>query len=165
MTKILIIGISASGKTTFARKLSNKLNIPLTTMDSIMWKPNWEYIGDEETLNKLKEISKSDSWIIEGYITKKARTFLFDIADTIIYLDYKPHISAIQYIKRWLRHRKNPREELKGSPDKFSFKFFKLIVSKGEAITLNNFLDEVKDKNKIVKLRSPRETEGYLNKR
>lgn len=162
--KIVVVGISASGKSTFTRKLASKIHLPAIFIDSIMWKPKWEYIGDEETTKKLDEASSGSEWIIEGYITKKARDFVFDRADTIIYLDYSKIISAWQYIKRSLKHRKNSRPELVGSPDKFSFKFLKLVWTKGEAISLNKFLSKIENKNKIITLKSPRESRIFLNK-
>lgn len=54
--RILVVDISASGKSTFSRKLSKILNLPLTLMDEIM-KAEWNYIGDEASLEKLCEIS------------------------------------------------------------------------------------------------------------
>lgn len=160
--KIVIVGVSASGKSTFARKLSEKTKLPLFLMDSIMWNPGWEYRGDTETVRKLEEISAGDVWIIEGYISKEARTFIFDRADTIIYLDYPPIVATIRYLKRWFQHRKEPRPELEGSPDKFDWKFMKLIWTKGEAISLNRFLSEIKDPSKIIKLTSTKQAKALL---
>ncbi len=176
--KIVVVGISAVGKSTFSRELSQKLNLPLTLMDSIMWKSGWEYIGDEETVRELHEISQLPEWIIEGYISKGARTFVFDLADTIIYLDYSatrffmgnknvdysPAICSWRYIKRWWRYRNNPRPELEGCPEKFSFKFLKLVWTKGEARSLNAFLEKVKNKEKIIVLSSPKMAADFLKK-
>lgn len=162
--KIVVVGVSASGKSTFSRKLADKTQLPTIFMDEIMWKPGWDYVGDEETVKKLQEVSFNPEWIIEGYISKEARTFIFERADTIIYLDYSPIVSSFRYIKRWLKHRKNPRPELEGSPEKFSFKFLKLVWTKGEAISLDKFLDKIEDQSKIVRLRSPREAKSFLKK-
>lgn len=161
-TKIVVVGVSASGKTTFAKKLSVKVGLPVFIMDEFMWKPGWNYIGDEETRKKLEEISFGEKWIIEGYITKGLRKFIFDKADTIVYLDYSRFVASWRYLRRWFAHRKNPRPELPGSPEKFSFKFLKLVWTKGEAISLNRFLAEVENKEKIVTLKSPREARGFL---
>ena len=160
--KILIVGVSASGKSTFARKLSDITKIPVTFMDSIMWNRGWEYIGDEKTVEKLDEVSKNSEWIIEGYITTKARTFLFDRADQIIYLDYSPFVCSLRYIKRWWKHRTNPRPELEGSPEKFDLKFLRTIWNKWEAISLDKFLAEVSDQNKIKLLKSPKEAKIFF---
>lgn len=161
--KIVVVGVSASGKSTFTKKLSAKVNIPATFMDSIMWKPGWVYVGDEETVNRLEQVSSAEKWIIEGYISSKARTLVFDRADLIIYLDYSRWISSLRYIKRWCKHRKKARPELVGSPEKFSFKFLKLVWTKGESISLNEFLDSV-DRNKIIVLTSPKMAEEFLSK-
>lgn len=160
--KIVIVGVSASGKSALTRKLAAKTNLPAIFMDAIMWKPGWDYIGDSETVKKLDEVSSGKEWIIEGYISKDARTFVFDRADTIIYLDYSPIVSSWRYIKRWWKHRKDPRPELEGSPEKFDFKFLKLVWTKGEAISLNKFLAQVKNQNKIIVLKSPRKAQKFL---
>lgn len=160
--KIVIVGVSASGKSTFARKLSEKAELPLFLTDSVMWNPGWQYIGDEETVRKLREIAAKEEWIIEGYISKEVRTFLFDRADTIIYLDYPPMVATLRYLKRWIKHRKDPRPELEGSPEKFDWKFLKLVWTKGEAISLNKFLTQVKDKDKIITFTSVRQAKAFL---
>jgi adenylate kinase family enzyme len=161
-TKIVVVGVSAAGKSTFSRKLTHKIDLPLTHMDSIMWKPGWNYIGDDETVRRLDEISSGPQWIIEGYISKEARTFIFDRADSIIYLDYSPLVSSWRYTKRCLKHRNDPRPELKGSPENFSFRTLHLVWTKGEAITLNTYLKQVKAQDKITVLRSPREAKKFL---
>lgn len=160
--KIIIVGISTSGKSTLARKLSEKTNIPVTFMDIIMWKPGWNYVGDEETNKKIDEISNGAEWIIEGYINKPMRSVLFERADTIIYLDPLPITSAWRYIKRWWKHKKHVRPELSGSPEKFSWKFLKLVWTKGEAISLKRYLHEVSTKEKIITLHSPKQIKVFL---
>lgn len=161
--KIVVVGVSASGKSTFSRKLGEKTGLPVTFMDAIMWLPGWNYVGDEAVVKRLDEISVQPQWIIEGYIVTKARTFIFERADSIIYLDYSPLTSSWRYLKRWWKHRKNPRPELEGNPEKFSFKFLKLVWTKGEAVSLEKFLMGVPDQSKILKLTSPKETRSFLN--
>ncbi|TSD06323.1 MAG: adenylate kinase [Parcubacteria group bacterium Greene0714_7] len=161
--RIVIVGVSASGKSVFARKLAQKINLPLIFVDAIMWQTGWSYIGDVETAKKLDEVSSASEWIIEGYIVKEARSFVFERADSIIYLDYHPLIASLRYIQRWWMHRKNSRPELAGSPEKFSWKFLKLVWTKGEAVSLNRFLAQLKDKNKIIKLHSPKEAKHFLS--
>jgi adenylate kinase family enzyme len=160
--KIVIVGISASGKSTFARKLAAKIGVTPYFIDALMWKPGWVYIGDEETTKKLSEITAQPEWLIEGYVAKSARTFVFERADAIIYLDYSPLVSSLRYILRSWKHRKDPRSELQGSPDKFSFKFLKLVWTKGEAISLNESLKQVANQEKIVVLKSPRQARSFL---
>lgn len=128
-----------------------------------MWKPGWNYIGDEETVRLIIQASEKDAWIIEGYIEKEARVELFNKADTILYLDYPGWLSAWRYIKRCFRHRKNPRPELPGSPDKFSFNFLKLVFTKGEVYKLEKLFKEHDWNNKIIRFASPGDAKAFLN--
>ncbi len=162
--KIVVVGVSASGKTTFSRKLSERLSLPVIFMDEIMWKPGWQYIGDEATVIELQKISAQSQWIIDGYISKDARTFVFERADTIIYLDHSPFVASWRYIKRWWKHRKDARPELIGSPEKFSFTFLKLIWRKAEAVQLDKHLANIEDQTKIVRLNSPKQAQNFLDK-
>lgn len=65
-------------------------------------------------------------------------------------------------MKRWWKHRKDPRPELKGSPEKFDFKFLKLVWTKGEAVSLNRYLIKVNPQSKIITLHSPKEAKKFL---
>ncbi len=160
--KIVVLGVSASGKSTFARKLSERLTLPLIHIDELMWKPEWEYVGDEEIVRLIKEASEKESWIIEGYIEKNARVGLFNKSASLIYLDYPAWLPAFRYIKRWLKHRKNPRLELPGCPEKFSLEFLIRVYKKKEVYRLERLFKEVDFSAKIIRLKSPKETEDFL---
>jgi len=162
-SKIVILGVSASGKSTFARKLSAKLGIPLTHIDELMWKPNWEYVGDAETVQLIKEAAESERWIIEGYIEKDARIDLFNKADVLMYLDYPAWLPALRYIKRCWQHRKDPRPELPGCPDKFSFEFLTRVYKKKEVYRLEQLFKNGDYNAKIIRLKAPKETEAFLS--
>lgn len=160
--KIVVVGVSAAGKSTFARVLTERTGLPLTHMDSIWWKPGWVEVGEEEATTQLESITARDEWIVEGYIPKTARPFVFERADRILYLDYSGTTAARHYIKRWWKHRKESRPELQGSPEKFSFKFLKLVWTKGEAKSLNRFLMDVSNPDKITAFISPKQATLFL---
>jgi adenylate kinase family enzyme len=160
--KIVVLGVSASGKSTFARKLGEKTGLPVTFIDALMWKPGWQYIGDEETVRLIKEASGKDAWIIEGYIEKQARVDLFNTADTILYLNYPAWLPAFRYIKRWIKHRNNARPELPGCPEKFSFEFLWRVYKKKEVYRLEQLFKEHDWNSKIIRLKSPKETQAFL---
>ena len=156
------MGVSAAGKSTFSRALAIKTSLPVTFMDSIMWKPNWVHLTEEEGSREVEKIALNTEWIIEGYVPKPARHLVFENADTIIYLDYPRLVATTRYIKRWWVHRKNPRPEIEGCPEKFSFSFLKLVWEKGEAVSLRKSLAEVKDQSKILKLKSSKAADAFL---
>ena len=64
--KIVVIGPNGSGKTTVAKKLSQKLNIPHIELDNIYWKPNWGESSKEEFRRKVDDLTGRDEWIVDG---------------------------------------------------------------------------------------------------
>lgn len=160
--KILIVGVSASGKTLFSRLLSDIVGIPVTHVDALTWRPGWNYVGDEAAVQKLDEVSRGDQWLMEGFIEKGALSFILERADTILYLDYPRIVTVWHYLKRSWLHRKNPRPELQGSPDRFSFEFLLRIWRKKEVYRLNQSIQKLENKNKILFLRSPAESAHFL---
>ncbi|MCF6136583.1 shikimate kinase [Pseudalkalibacillus berkeleyi] len=69
MSKIHIIGSVGSGKTTFARKLSKRLNLPFYEIDNFVWdrsgKKDVRY-PEEMRNHQFYEVIAKDEWIIEG---------------------------------------------------------------------------------------------------
>ncbi len=160
--RIAIVGVSAAGKSWFGRALAHKTKLPLTHIDAVMWKPGWNYIGDEKTVTALKEISSGESWIIEGYIDKDAFDTVLNRADSILYLDYARYLPAWRYIKRCFAHRTYPRPELEGSPDTFKFESLKRVWSKSEVYHLNKFLGKIPTPKKVIRLKSPKQASNLL---
>src|SRR3990167_6853203 len=87
MNKVLIIGISGTGKTILARKLSDFLKIPITHYDELVWGKCWQEIDEKIVERTLEKVVKKDRWIIEGYIQPAAKIKL-EKTDRVIYLDY-----------------------------------------------------------------------------
>lgn len=103
--KILIIGIVASGKTTLAKKLSNKLKIEHYEIDSIVHDDiNCTKRTIHEQKRIIKDINKKQDWIIEGTLRKNLY-FLLDLADEVIYLDIPLRIRKIRILSRFIKQK------------------------------------------------------------
>ncbi|MDM5326968.1 AAA family ATPase [Neobacillus sp. CF12] len=103
--KIRIIGSVGSGKTTLAKKLSTKLNIPFYELDNVVWKRKMSgdiRRTDEEREKYLYSIIHSKTWIIEGVHNEDWVVSSFQNAELIIYLDTKYSIRTYRIIKRFL---------------------------------------------------------------
>lgn len=109
--KIYIVGPVGSGKTTFAKKLSNALDIPYYELDNICWKPNGDGKRNEKEVNKLfSKILSCRNWIIENVGSDFEKGF--EQADIIIYLNISRLIVhkriIIRGIKRFFGIEKSP---------------------------------------------------------
>lgn len=89
--KILVLGCSGSGKSTFARKLHEIVGLPLIHLDRIWWKPDRTHITRSEFDVRLEEIISTDRWIIDG---DYSRTYEKRMAacDMVFFLDFSEEV-------------------------------------------------------------------------
>src|SRR3989344_5222480 len=154
INRIAIIGISASGKSIFARKLADKTGLPLIHMDQLFWRGHLVAVAETEYLQKHQEIIQQEKWIIEGYIEESMADRL-KRADQIIYLDYPGWLCAIWSIKRWFNHRREARPELpREALEKFKYDTFWKILFRKERIRIERALSLAGNPN-LVRLKSP----------
>lgn len=119
--KIDIIGSVASGKTTLAKNIALKYQVPYFEKDNIVWKRTTD--GDkmrapEERDALFKEIIDGDNWIVEGSPRKSLKES-FECCEYIIVLDERTMIRIIRVFKRWIRQ-KLGKEKYNSKP---TFKF------------------------------------------
>ena len=87
MNKIIVIGCSGSGKTTFAQKLRDATGIPLFHLDAIWHLPDRTHITRDAFDARLGEVLALDAWIIDGNYSRTLErriaacdtVFLFDL--------------------------------------------------------------------------------------
>jgi len=109
MRRIVVLGVTGAGKTTFGKKLGAALNIPVTDLDDLHWLPGWVQRDTPGFYALAEEAAARDSWVIVGNYSK-VRQAIWPKADTFIWLDYSfPHVFS-QLVKRSIRRAvdKNP---------------------------------------------------------
>jgi len=88
MGRVAIIGNSGGGKSTFARKLGDKLKIPVHHIDLLQFKPGWAATPIEEFDAVHDAWLDEPYWIIDGFGHSEAVKRRFDLADTLIFVDF-----------------------------------------------------------------------------
>ena len=127
MERIIIIGCGGAGKSTLARQLGEKLDIPVVHLDKLFWKPGWVETPPEEFDRKLAKELEKPKWIMDGNFN---RTMPERVAkcDTIIYLDYNRLVCLWGVIKRNLTNRGKVRPDMgEGCPERIDFEFLKWV--------------------------------------
>ncbi|MFB4169425.1 shikimate kinase [Virgibacillus sp. JSM 102003] len=103
--KIHIIGSVGSGKTTLAKKLAAKLEVPFYELDNVVWKRHkaGDIIRSEKEREEyLNTLVNSDAWIIEGVHNEEWVSKSFQNADMIIFLDTSYATRSYRIMKRFI---------------------------------------------------------------
>jgi adenylate kinase family enzyme len=107
--KILIVGGTASGKSTLAQKVSEKYNLSLFCTDQIVWR-KWrsDRRSDEEIENKIKKIVAGDEWVLEGVHGATWMKHAFKEADYVVILCLPFWLTVYRMFRReFFEKRKN----------------------------------------------------------
>lgn len=123
----MIIGGNGSGKTTFAKTLSEKLNLPLFHIDALYWRDNWQVTPEAEFKELLLQEIKKPRWIIDGN-NKSTIPLRLANCDTVIYMDFSALSCICGSIKRVLINFGTSRSDMGGyCPEWFDKKFFRFL--------------------------------------
>lgn len=102
--RIVVVGSTGSGKTTLAKDIAARCQIPHIELDSLFWKADWQETPDGEFISKIRTAldNAGDSWVIDGNYSR-IQPIIFPLADTIVWLDYPLRVSFLRLLKRTLR--------------------------------------------------------------
>ena len=100
--RINVKGTSGSGKTTFARELARRLELPFVELDALHHGPNWYQPTAEEFSARVREAidARPDGWVIDGNYESKLGDLVLRQADTIVWLDLP---FALKFRRLWRR--------------------------------------------------------------
>ncbi|WP_315788208.1 AAA family ATPase [Fischerella sp. JS2] len=99
MQRICVVGTTGSGKTTLARQIQQRLNIPHVELDYLHWEPNWTEVADDIFQQRVSQALSGDSWVVDGNYSK-VREIIWRKADTIVWLDYAFVLTMSRLLKR-----------------------------------------------------------------
>jgi adenylate kinase family enzyme len=97
--RIAIVGTSGVGKTTLARQISQRLNIPHVELDVLNWEPGWTPAPLEVFQSRVTNALAGPSWVVDGNYSK-VQALIWQQAKTIVWLDYALPIVLSRVIRR-----------------------------------------------------------------
>lgn len=165
MSKIIVLGCPGAGKTSFSKRLSNKLDISLYHLDKFFWISNDKHVSQEEFDLKVSELCQNQDWIMDGNYGRTVDNRLKN-CETVIYLDYPLRVCLWGATERMLRNRGKSRddigEEYKEKFDKDVLKFILKYHRTDRKIMLEK-LQKLPEKDVVI-LSSRKEAKNFLNK-
>jgi adenylate kinase family enzyme len=127
LQRIAIIGPSATGKSTLARRLGSLLGIPVYHLDALYWRPAWVATPDDEWDATLQRIVAADRWIVDGNFTASIQRRL-EAADTVIFLDLPRRVSLLAVVRRRIQQLwRLPPGVAEGCRPMFNLRLFRWI--------------------------------------
>lgn len=99
MKRVLVIGPSCAGKSTLARRLADRIGLPLVHLDPLYWRAGWRETPKEEWAQTVERLVQQDDWVIDGNYGGTLDQRL-EAADTVIFLDFSRWICLRRAVKR-----------------------------------------------------------------
>ena len=159
MQRVLVIGCSGAGKSTFARKLSALTGLPLYHLDLLWHLPDRTHISQEEFDAKLSVLLSLDKWIIDGNYGRTLEARL-KRCDTVFLLDYPLEVCLAGVEARVGK----PRADMPWIEEEFDqeFKHWILDFPNEELPRIFALLERYGQDRQIVIFRSREDAERYL---
>ncbi len=155
--KILVVGHSSSGKSTFAKRLAEHYKLPLLHIDKIYFGPKWSRRNRDDVECEIIDFIRQDEWMIDGLYRKYA-TERFDLCDQLFIFDFNRFKCLYGAIVRRIRyHNKNRDTIADGCKERLDLSFIWWILFNGRTKKsrelLKHYKEKYKDKVKVFKNR------------
>lgn len=129
MQRIVVLGCSGAGKSTLARRLGERLGLPVTHLDALFWEPGWVEAETPVFRARVAEAHAGDCWVSEGVYISKTFDLRLPRADLIVWLDQPRWLRIVRVVWRAVTYRKGTRPDLgPGCHEQFDSGFVPLLA-------------------------------------
>ena len=99
----MIGSASGNGKTTFGRRLAERLDVPFVELDALVHGPGWSETSDDELRTLVVPIVAGDGWVVDGAYRRKLGDLVLRSADTVVWLDLPIRVWLPRLLRRTFR--------------------------------------------------------------
>lgn len=126
LDRINVVGLSGSGKSTFARKLAFVLKAEYIEMDRLFHGPNWTEPNEQVFRARIQNAIHGDRWVLDGNYHSKTHDLKWARATSIVWVN-TPFVRNIWQSTIRAIHRAWTQKELwpgTGNRERFRTSFF-----------------------------------------
>ncbi len=99
LKRIVVVGTSGAGKTTFAGELANLMDVRHVELDTYQHGPDWTETPDDIFRQKISDALTTQNWVVDGNYSV-ARDIIWARATTIVWLDYPFNVTFWRLFRR-----------------------------------------------------------------
>lgn len=169
-SRIAVIGNAGGGKTTLSRSLGLFYDVPVFHVDSIQYRNNWTYIPKTECDAILNEMAEREKWLIDGFGSKPVIQRRLELADTVVFVDFRLLRHYHWAMKRLVRSRTRPRTELPEGCSEFNIQYARKLmvmmwqVHRDYTPWFRDLVSGLPPSTVVYHIRSPRELDRLVLK-
>ena len=85
--RFVVVGTTSSGKSTFAGRLADRLQLEFVELDALHWEPHWREAPDEVFRSRVQTAIRGERWAVAGNY-HQVRDLVWPRAQAIVWLDF-----------------------------------------------------------------------------
>ena len=116
LDRVVVVGSSCSGKTTFAKRLAATLGHPHIELDALNWLQDWVQRPEEEFSALVANAVSSDRWIVDGNYGR-VRKIVWPRATCVVWLNYGFPAVITRALRRTIRRAFSGEELYSGNQE------------------------------------------------
>jgi adenylate kinase family enzyme len=124
--RIIILGPCGAGKSTLARRIGERLSLPVVHLDTLFWRPGWVQTESNWFHEQVAEAVKGDAWVMDGNYTGSHLHLRLSRAHAVIWLDLPRHVYFPRVVWREIKYYGRARQDIgPGCPERIDLPFLK----------------------------------------
>jgi adenylate kinase family enzyme len=116
--RVLIYGVTGSGKTTLARQVAERTGLPWHSVDDLTYEPGWVVVEPAEQRRRIAAICAGERWILDSAYSQWVDVVL-PRTDLIVGLDYPRWRSLSRLARRTFMRVVDRRQICNGNTETF----------------------------------------------
>lgn len=121
--RVVVVGTSGAGKSTFAAALAEALQVRHIELDQLFWGPHWQPVAGQQFADATSQAAQGQSWVADGNYSA-VREQLWPRATHIVWLNYDRRTVFTRVLWRTIHRAASGAELFHGNRETWSKAFF-----------------------------------------